>query len=69
MEEEKKIKHIIELDKDTLSILSALTDAINENNRILKDGNPDEFVREVCANIYADMLIQSLLPEGFNRPL
>lgn len=66
---ENEVKHIVEFGEKTLSTLAALTQALKENNELLKAGNPDEFAREVCANIYADMLIESLFPEGYVRPL
>lgn len=54
---DNEIKHTIEFGEKTLSALTALTQAIKENNILLKDGNPDEFSREVCANIYADIIM------------
>lgn len=48
---DNEIKHTIEFGEKTLSALTVLTQAIKENNILLKDGNPDEFSREVCANI------------------
>ena len=65
----EEIKHIVELGDKTLSVLSSLTKAIEENNKLLNDGNPNEFAREVCANIYADLLIDTLFPDGFNKVL
>lgn len=65
----EEIKHTIEFGKETLSVLNSLTKAINENNKLLCDGNPNEFAREVCANIYADLLIDTLFPERFNKTL
>ena len=65
----EEIKHTIEFGKETLSVLNSLTKAINENNKLLCDGNPNEFAREVCANIYADLLIDTLFPDGFNKVL
>lgn len=65
----EEIKHTIEFGKETLSVLNSLTKAINENNKLLCDGNPNEFAREVCANIYADLLIDTLFPKGFNKAL
>ena len=65
----ENITHIIKFDSKTLSAIEELTQAIRENNLLLKDGNPNEFAREVCANIYADYLIKTLFPEGFNRLL
>lgn len=65
----EEIKHTIEFGKETLSVLNSLTKAINENNKLLCDGNPNEFAREVCANIYADLLIDTLFPERFNKSL
>lgn len=53
---DNEVKHIVEFGEKTLSALAALTQAIKENNALLKDGNPDEFAREVCANIYADII-------------
>lgn len=53
---DNEIKHTIEFGEKTLSILEALTQAIKENNSLIKQGNPEEFAREVCANIYADIL-------------
>lgn len=69
MNNNNEIKHIITFDDKTLSILSDLVKEIKENNTLLKSGNPNEFAREVCANIYADMLIENLFPEGYNRLL
>lgn len=65
----EEVKHTIEFGKETLSVLNSLTKAINENNKLLCDGNPNEFAREVCANIYADLLIDTLFPERFNKTL
>ena len=56
---DNEIKHIINFSEETLSILKALTEAIKENNFLSKNGNPNEFIREVCANIYADTLLNS----------
>ena len=53
----EEIKHTIEFGKETLSVLNSLTKAINENNKLLCDGNPNEFAREVCANIYANIIM------------
>lgn len=53
---EDKVIHVIEFGEKTLSALDALTQAIKENNQLAKDGNPNEFAREVCANIYADII-------------
>lgn len=66
---DNEVRHVVEFGEKTLSALAALTQAIKENNQLEKDGNPSEFAREVRANIYADMLIETLFPEGFNRPL
>lgn len=66
---DNEIKHTIEFGEKTLSALAALTQAIKENTKLLEVGNPDEFSREVCANIYADMIISSLFPNRFNNPL
>ena len=66
---DNEVRHVVEFGEKTLSALAALTQAIKENNQLEKDGNPSEFAREVCANIYADMLIETLFPDGFNRPL
>lgn len=66
---DNEIKHTIEFGEKTLSALAALTQAIKENNQLERDGNPNEFAREVCANIYADILIETLFPEGLNRAL
>ena len=63
------MENIIRFDDETLKVLKELTQAIKENNSLLKDGNSNEFAREVCANIYADYLIETLFPEGFNRHL
>lgn len=54
---ENEVKHIVEFGEKTLSTLAALTQALKENNELLKVGSPDEFAREVCANIYADILM------------
>lgn len=64
---DNEVRHIVEFSEKTLSALAALTQAIKENNQLAKDGNSNEFAREVCANIYADILINSLFPEGFNE--
>ena len=53
---DNEVRHIVEFGEKTLSALAALTQAIKENNHLLKDGNPDEFAREVCVNIYADTI-------------
>lgn len=66
---DNEVNHIVEFSEKTLSTLAALTQALKENNELLKAGNPDEFAREVCANIYADMLIETLFPKDYNRPL
>lgn len=66
---DNEIKHTIEFGEKTLSILKALTEALRENNELNKNGNPGEFAKEVCANIYANILIESLFPEGYNRLL
>lgn len=69
MNSNNEIKYVFEFGEKTLSILEKLTQELRENNELLKVGNPNEFSREVCANIYADMIIQSLFSEGYNRPL
>lgn len=66
---DNEIKHTIEFGEKTLSTLSALTEALRENNELNKNGNPGEFAREVCANIYANILIESLFPEGYSKSL
>lgn len=66
---DNEIKHTIEFGEKTLSTLSALTEALKENNKLNKNGNPGEFAREVCANIYANILIESLFPEGYSKSL
>ena len=59
---DNEIKHTIEFGEKTLSALAALTQALKENNELLKAGNPDEFAREVCANIYADIIMGAIFP-------
>ena len=49
---DNEVRHVVEFGEKTLSALAALTQAIKENNQLEKDGNPSEFAREVCANIY-----------------
>lgn len=52
-----KIEHIIKFDDKTLKAIDDLTLAIKENTKIYKDGNPEEFTREICANICANILM------------
>lgn len=59
---DNEIKHTIEFGEKTLSTLAVLTQALKENNELLKAGNPDEFAREVCANIYADIIMGVIFP-------
>lgn len=59
---DNEIKHTIEFGEKTLSTLAALTQVLKENNELLKAGNPDEFAREACANIYADFIIGAIFP-------
>lgn len=59
---DNEIKHTIEFGEKTLSALAALTQAIKENTKLLEGGNPDEFSREVCANIYADFIMGAIFP-------
>lgn len=56
---DNEVKHTIEFGEKILSTLAALTQAIKENNILLRDGNPEEFVREICANIYADIIMSA----------
>lgn len=52
-----KIEHIIKFDDKTLKAINNLTKAINDNTKMYKDGNPEEFTREICANICANILM------------
>ena len=61
--EEQKI--IIEFGNETKLILNKLISAIEENTKVEIDDNPNEFAREVCANIYADMLLKSTNLDSF----
>ena len=54
---DNEVRHVVEFGEKTLSTLAALTQAIKENNQLAKDGNPSEFAREVCANIYANIIM------------
>lgn len=54
-------KIIVELNKEDRELLNRLTKALEENNKLLTDGNPNEFAREICANIYADILLNSII--------
>lgn len=59
---DNEVRHVVEFGEKTLSALAALTQAIKENNQLEKAGNPDEFAREVCANIYADIIMGVIFP-------
>lgn len=59
-------KIIVEFNKEDRELLNRLTKALEENNKLLADGNPNEFAREVCANIYADILLNSII--NTNQP-
>lgn len=45
------------LDEKILLALNDLTEAVKENNELIKNGSAEEFLREVSANIYADILM------------
>lgn len=57
---DNEVIHIIKFSDETLQILQSLTEAIQRNNELQDLGNPNEFIREVCANIYAGLLMNSL---------
>lgn len=59
---DNEVRHIVEFGGKTLSSLNSLTEAIKENTKLLEVGNPDEFAREVCANIYADFIMGAIFP-------
>ena len=56
---EQKIIHILQFNEETLKVLKNLTKAIENNNNVQNLTNAEEFAREVCANIYANILIEN----------
>lgn len=53
-------KIIVELSSEDRELLNRLIKALEENSKLIIEGNPNEFAREVCANIYANILLNSI---------
>ena len=53
-------KIIVELSSEDRELLNRLIKALEENSKLITEGNPNEFAREVCANIYAGILLNSI---------
>lgn len=54
------------LDEKILLALNDLTEAVKENNKLIKNGSAEEFLREVSANIYADILMGYIFSDDKN---